>query len=121
MAYCRACHNQRSKESRDRLHGGSRNYHLRRRYGITAAEADAIFEAQGGLCALCRERPAGHVDHDHLTGKVRGMLCFCCNQGLGNFRDRRDVMRAAIAYLETHSWQKRRVAAGVYELHPPSA
>jgi hypothetical protein len=83
MAYCLPCHSQRSKESHDRLHGGSRNYHLRRRYGITAAEADAMCEAQGGLCALCQERPAEHVDHDHLTGRVRAILRFCCNQGAG--------------------------------------
>jgi hypothetical protein len=119
MAYCRSCHNQRSKESRDRLHGGSRNYHLQRRYGITAADADAMFEAQDGLCAICRERPAEHIDHDHLTGQVRGMLCSCCNQGLGSFRDRADVMAAAMAYLQIHSWQKRRVAAGVYALTAP--
>ena len=119
VSYCYPCFNQKKQESRQRVHGGSRNYHLRRRYGITAAEADAMFEEQGGLCALCQERPAQHVDHDHLTGKVRGMLCFCCNQGLGNFRDRADVLALAIGYLETHSWQKRRISAGVYELRPP--
>ena len=120
VSYCYACFNRIKEESRQRVHGGSRNYHLRRRYGITAAEADAMREAQGGLCALCRERPAEHVDHDHLTGKVRGMLCSCCNQGLGNFRDRADVMRAAIAYLQAHSWQKRRIEVGVYALVPPA-
>ena len=119
MSYCTPCFNRKKEESRQRVHGGSRNYHLQRRYGITAADADAMLEAQGGLCAVCRERPAEHVDHDHLTGQVRGMLCFCCNQGLGNFRDRADVLQAAIGYLETHSWQKRRISPGVYELHPP--
>jgi hypothetical protein len=119
-SYCTPCFNRIKEESRQRVHGGSRNYHLQRRYGITAAEADAMSDAQGGRCAICGERPAEHVDHDHLTGKVRAMLCFCCNQGLGNFRDRADVMRAAIAYLETHSWQKRRIEPGVYALEPPS-
>ena len=119
VSYCYPCFNRIKEESRQRVHGGSRNYHLRRRYGITAADADAMLDAQGGLCAICRERPAEHVDHDHLTGKVRAMLCFCCNQALGNLRDRADVARAAAAYLEHHSWQKRRIAPGVYELHPP--
>ena len=118
-SYCKPCHGVRVKASKDKK-GGSRDYHLRLRYGITAAEADAMREAQGGLCALCRERSAEHVDHDHLTGKVRGMLCSCCNQGLGNFRDREDVMRAAIAYLQAHSWQKRRIEVGVYALVPPA-
>ncbi len=117
-SYCKPCQGLRVKASKDKK-GGSRDYHLRLRYGITAADADAMLEAQGGLCALCRERPAEHVDHDHLTGTIRGMLCSCCNQGLGNFRDRADVLRAAIAYLETHSWQKRRVELGVYALSPP--
>jgi hypothetical protein len=62
---------------------------------------------------------AEHVDQDHLTGKVRGMLCFCCDQGLGNFRDRADVLRLAIGYLQTHSWQERRISAGVYVLKAP--
>ena len=84
-------------------------------YGVAA-----MLEAQGGLCALCRERPAQHVDHDHLTGKVRAMLCFCCNQALGNLRDRADIARAAAAYLEIHSWQKRRLEAGVYAVIPPA-
>ena len=79
-----------------------------------------MLEAQGGLCAICQERPAEHVDHDHLTGTVRAMLCSCCNQGLGSFRDPADVMRAAISYLEAHSRQKRRIAPGVSALVPPS-
>jgi hypothetical protein len=66
-----------------RLHGSTRDYHLKRRYGLTSADVDAMVEAQGGVCLLCRERPAQHVDHDHLTGAVRGVLCSCCNQGLG--------------------------------------
>ena len=54
---------------------------------------------QDGLCAICREAPAEHVDHDHETERVRGLLCFNCNGALGQFRDRRDLMLRAIAYL----------------------
>jgi hypothetical protein len=61
---------------------------------------DALIEAAGGLCEICQERPAAHVDHDHETGKVRGVLCFSCNGGLGQFRDRVDIMLKAITYLE---------------------
>lgn len=98
--YCKPCHNMRGAETRQRLHGGSRHYHLVRRYGISAAQADAMFDAQGGLCAVCREAPAEHVDHDHLTGRVRGLLCFNCNGGLGQFRDRVDILENAIRYLK---------------------
>ena len=73
------------------------------------------------MCALCQERPAQHVDHDHLTERVRGLLCSCCNQGLGYLRDRADVLRAAIGYLQTTTWQKRRIEPGVYALDPPTA
>lgn len=58
-----------------------------------------MLAAQGGLCAICREAPATHVDHDHATGKVRGLLCFNCNGALGQFRDRQDLMLRAVVYL----------------------
>lgn len=57
-----------------------------------------------GLCAICREAPAEHVDHDHETGRVRGLPCFDCNGALGQFRDRRDLMLAAIGYLDANGF-----------------
>ena len=117
-AYCGSGHNEATRASLER-NGGSWNYDLRRRYGITAAEFDAMVEAQGGLCALCRQRKPEHVDHDHVTGKVRGVLCSCCNQGLGNFRDDVAALRVAIDYLERTTWQKQRVCTGVFRLTSP--
>ena len=117
--YCKPCHTARGKASKIRNHGSTREYHLRRRYGIGVAEYDAMVEAQGGLCALCRERTPEHVDHDHLTGRIRGVLCSCCNQGLGNFRDNVAALKQAIDYLETSTWQKSRVCTGVYRLTSP--
>jgi Recombination endonuclease VII len=81
------------------LYGGSRHYHLTRRYGISAARAQELIDAQGGVCAICRERAPDHVDHDHATGQVRGMLCLPCNTGLGHFNDDVEVMAKAIDYL----------------------
>ena len=101
-AYCKTCHNARGVESKQRLHGGTRHYHLMRRYGIGAAEVDVMIEGQGGVCAICREREPEHVDHDHKTGKNRGITCSCCNQGLGNFRDRSDLLELAVEYLREH-------------------
>jgi hypothetical protein len=100
--YCKPCHNRMGRESKIKNHGGSRHYHLKRRYGITAAEADAMLDAQGGMCAICGDRPAAHVDHDHRTGAVRSLLCFTCNSGLGNFRDEPELLRLAADYLDRH-------------------
>jgi len=63
-------------------------------------EFDEIMLDQGDLCAVCRERPAEHVDHCHKTGAVRGILCFNCNGMLGQARDRVDILLEGIRYLE---------------------
>ena len=97
-AYCKPCHNARGNASRE-LHGGSRRYHMRRRYGMEPEDFDALVVAQGGVCAICREAPPTHLDHDHETGRVRGALCVPCNNGLGLFRDNPDLLRGAADYL----------------------
>lgn len=55
---------------------------------------------QDGLCAVCYEKPATSVDHDHKTGQVRGLLCRNCNTGLGMFGDNPELMLAASAYIK---------------------
>ncbi|MCZ2816225.1 endonuclease VII domain-containing protein [Modestobacter sp. VKM Ac-2984] len=99
-AYCKPCHNARGKASKEKV-GGSRTYHLQRRYGITAVEADAMLADQGGLCAICAKAPAAHVDHDHDSGAVRSLLCFNCNGGLGQFKDDPALLRVAARYVES--------------------
>jgi len=96
--YCKSCHNARARYFRSSI-GGSRYYHLKRRYNLTREAYDTLVQAQAGLCAICTTRPAEHIDHDHRTGKVRGLLCFGCNGGLGQFRDSPELLRSAIAYL----------------------
>lgn len=100
--HCKPCHNKRTRATIQRLHGNTRHYHLKQRFGIGADEVEAMIRAQGGLCACCGEDPAVHVDHDHKRGKVRGILCEPCNGGLGQFRDRVDVIERAIRYLEAN-------------------
>lgn len=78
-------------------------------YGLTEEAYDAMKEAQAGLCAICggaavmRSDSDGElvVDHDHDTGVVRGLLCSLCNTGLGAFRDRPELLAAAMDYLAT--------------------
>ncbi len=121
-AYCLPCHNARGKESKLRLYGGSGHYHRRYRYGLEDGEFDEMMLDQGDLCAICQEKPAEHVDHDHATGEVRGLTCFNCNGGLGQFRDRVDIMAKAIAYLErtrNPQWQKIVVSMDVFQQRSP--
>jgi hypothetical protein len=76
---------------------------LRRKYGMTLAQKSALLQTQNGCCAICASDRAGGkgwvVDHDHATGKVRGVLCGKCNVALGLLRDSVDTLTAAIAYL----------------------
>ncbi|MFD6249438.1 endonuclease VII domain-containing protein [Streptomyces roseolus] len=88
--------------------------HLKLEYGITEAQRDRMIVDQGGVRVICREGPAEHVDHDHRTGKVRGVLCFSCNAALGQLKDRPDVIRRAAAYVEGNLWNPTLVAQGVY-------
>lgn len=71
-------------------------------YGMSVADYEAMLAAQKGLCAICKDAGAYRIciDHDHLTGKVRGLLCDNCNHGLGVFRDNIDLLYEAISYLK---------------------
>lgn len=78
--------------------------HLRSKYGIGAQEYAERLAAQGGCCAICRGAAEAlgetlAVDHDHATGKVRGLLCAKCNRMLGCANDRPEVLRAGAEYL----------------------
>jgi hypothetical protein len=107
-SWCKSCKGQRDRASR-----------FLRLYGMTEEALAELVDSQGGVCAICRYRPAVHVDHDHLTGVVRGVLCFPCNAALGHFKDRIDLLSRASRYLETSTWQKSRVCTGVYRLTSP--
>jgi hypothetical protein len=78
----------------------NKRWRLKREYGMTIADKEALFEETDGLCAICLEEPATHIDHDHATGVVRGALCRRCNQGLGIFDDDPERLRDAASYLE---------------------
>lgn len=80
-----------------------RDWRFKREYGITVLQYRGLYENQGGRCAICNRSAAHedalHVDHDHKTKKVRGLLCSRCNQGIGLLREDPDIMLAAIDYL----------------------
>ena len=89
-----------------RTHEAQRSALLKVRYGITFADYDAMLMKQDGRCAICRKPPKGrylHVDHDHETGAVRGLLCARCNTALGHINDDKNRLLGLIEYLELSS------------------
>ncbi|MCA1696558.1 MAG: endonuclease VII domain-containing protein [Actinobacteria bacterium] len=89
-----------------------RAYRLQKLFGITLEQYQAMFAAQGGVCAICGEperqvRKSSSpvelaVDHDHETGVIRALLCNNCNKGLGCLMDSPELLRRAALYLEKH-------------------
>lgn len=90
--------------------------HLMSNYGLTEAQRDEMIASQMGICVICLNAPAVHVDHCHETGRVRGVLCFNCNSAIGKLGDDPDTTRRATAYLEGNAWKPTLVAPGVYRL-----
>ncbi len=76
----------------------------RQRYGITASQFALMKGRQEDACAICRTPFASkldtHLDHDHKTGAIRGILCNRCNHGIGVFKDDPERLSRAISYLK---------------------
>lgn len=109
---CKECHSKKSKayykEHKAEHRVVSRRYSMKKPYGMTEDEFNALYESQGGKCAICgkpltkvggAKDQVAHIDHDHETDKVRGILCTKCNVGLGSFKDSLELMDKAKAYL----------------------
>jgi len=102
---CMACKRENGakyrNENRDRIQRKSRLA----RYGISEAEFKRLWVKQGGACAICGKLFADeeyHIDHDHESGEVRGLLCAACNTAIGLFKDSAAVLDNAIKYLNQH-------------------
>jgi hypothetical protein len=96
-----------------------RRSNLKRSFGITVEEYEALLVSQKGGCAICgrtneqevaRSGRRMPVDHCHQTGRIRGILCGNCNKGLGKFKDDPTRLYAAIDYLNTRSLEKKESA-----------
>lgn len=105
---CKTCHTVRTQRNRQaaperwKLYG--RRSAFRRLYGIEYEAYQEACAAQDGVCSVCSEpNPGGRalsVDHCHQRDVIRGILCDRCNRGIGLFRDRPDLLRAAADYLD---------------------
>ena len=92
---------------------------LKRTYGIDENQYLSLLKKQKGKCAICGEKSAVpkppyrlHVDHCHETNQIRGLLCGRCNTGIGLFRNREDLLRRAVSYLENHHGKTPRKRTG---------
>jgi hypothetical protein len=86
-----------------------RNQYLRNMFGISIEEYDNMFSKQNGVCAICL-KPQNHkklaVDHNHISGTIRGLLCDACNRGLGQFKDNSETLKRASEYLTSFSLEE---------------
>ena len=84
-----------------------KSYRLKNHFGITLEQKEAMINAQQGKCAICgngfRFERDCHVDHNHSTNKIRGILCQNCNRGLGMFKDNKFILSNAVSYLERYA------------------
>lgn len=109
---CKECFNvgeaERSVRYRRLNPDKRRSTILKNRFGIDKDEFDAMLASQNGACKICLGVSPGaskkhfSVDHDHKTGKIRGILCHGCNAGLGMFQDNPEALIAASNYLKEH-------------------
>lgn len=110
QTYCRGCAKDylvrwhaAHTESRKRY---ARISHLRLQYRLTPEEFEALAARAKGRCELCfkpfKDNRDRHIDHDHETGAVRGLLCRKCNLGLGHFASAH-ALRSAAEYVDYHS------------------
>jgi len=86
----------------------SRRSWLKKTYGLSLEDYDKMLKEQNNLCAICEEKDTKDkwgclaVDHDHKTGKIRDLLCYKCNAGIGLLNDNKELLIKAIKYLEKH-------------------
>jgi hypothetical protein len=74
-----------------------------RRFGLAPGEYSKMLQIQNERCAICNgSMNPVHLDHDPITGKIRGLLCPRCNHGLGKFHDNPTMLSAAISYIEKY-------------------
>lgn len=99
---CKYCNNKRKRELRKLDPRKHKGHQLKRKYGISIQEYEELLLKQGYRCKICLNKQSSKalcVDHDHVTGEVRGLLCDRYNRGLGDFNDNVDSLKNAIEYL----------------------
>lgn len=104
---CKACVLKRGGKWKRKYPTKARDAYFKRVYGSSLAEFEIMFKKQKGRCCICnisktkifKGKSFLMVDHNHKTGKIRGLLCHMCNLGLGYFGDNKKNLRKALRYL----------------------
>jgi hypothetical protein len=106
--YCKACHSILAKNTYN--HEKSSKKQVFKKYGLTLEDVEKMFLLQDKKCKICQvqyEKTLTHgglyVDHCHVSGKVRGLLCRDCNMMLGLCKDKTEILHNAIVYLNKHN------------------
>ena len=103
---CKLCQNEYNENWRRANPEKAKSSQLKTRYGITLSEKQQMIENQKGKCALCSvdliDLKKTHLDHCHITKKIRGILCQHCNHMLGHAKDNIQTLKNAVQYLSIH-------------------
>lgn len=84
----------------------NREYFIKHKYKVDSKYIDFLFASQEHKCAICKTTESKgrwgsfHIDHNHSTGKVRGLLCHACNTGIGLMKENIEILKEAVRYLE---------------------
>lgn len=108
MSRCKKCNNERVNKYAKSPAGRARHrrYQLNRAYGLSIENYNLLISQQRGLCAICKKHPKDtqrgtlYVDHNHKTGKVRGLLCGACNSSLGLLKENIETLESMIKYIK---------------------
>ena len=98
------CTKEGRKANREKCKDWYRDYYQKKLYNVSQDELEAVRSKADGKCMICgvseKECHKGlHLDHDHVSGRVRGLLCSKCNKGLGLFQDNAELLMKAAGYL----------------------
>jgi len=87
----------------------SAEYSLKKKYNLTSVEYEKLLKGQNYVCAICSGTCSKKlaVDHDHITGQIRGLLCNNCNRGIGHLQDSPVILQSALNYLKPATSQER--------------
>ena len=107
LGKCKLCVKEYSKNHHLKNLNKRKNQKLQKSYGISLSEKLNMLKKQNNKCEICKmkfnEISDAHVDHCHITKKVRGLLCTKCNPGIGFFEDSLDKLKSALKYLQKYN------------------